>query len=61
MSEEQDSVKAEAIRKRLKPLLDEVAEIISEAAKSGLTVSFNIATDQRGQSFVQPVSIAKSL
>jgi len=56
-----DASRAESYRRRLGPLLLDLAAIMNEAKADGLVVSFQVAQDQYGRYVAPPVSVVKPL
>jgi len=56
-----DADKAADYRARIRPLLEQACEIISEARRNGLGIGFNLAPDQFGIQRVGDISVTKPL
>lgn len=56
-----DAEKAAAYRERLRPLLQQVADVITEARREGLIVNFNIAPDEFGRAQVGNIGVTRPL
>lgn len=56
-----DAERAATIRSNLRPLLEQVAQIVTDARKDGLIVSFNISPDQYGRCQVTALDVTKPL
>lgn len=56
-----DADKAADVRAKLRPLLDKVCEIITQARRDNLVVTFNLGPDQYGRQQVGTLDILKPL
>ncbi len=56
-----DAERAAAIRAELRPVLDQVCEIITRARRDGINVGFNLGPDQFGIQRVQMLDLFKSI
>lgn len=56
-----DAETAAEIRKDLRPLLEQVANIMADARRKGLTVGWAIAFDQHGRPQINSIDVTKPL
>lgn len=56
-----DKERAEQLRGQLRPLLEQACEIISDARRDGLVVTFNLGPDQYGNQRVSALDILRPL
>lgn len=56
-----DAVMAQDIRETLEPLVTKICQIMDDAKRHGLIVSFNIASDQYGRTKVVEINIVRPL
>jgi hypothetical protein len=56
-----DAELAKLYRERLSVALPAICDLLNEALAQGLRIDFQIARDQFGRSFIQPISIYRPL
>lgn len=56
-----DKERADAIRTKLQPLLEQLVATFNDAERDGLIVTFNIGRNQYGRHAVQNIAISKPL
>lgn len=56
-----DKDRAEQLRTQLRPLLDQACDLITQARREGLVITFNLGPDQYGIQRVAALDILKPL